>query len=95
MDLGLSYSPQGWWALGASGRCAPVGPCAVDGRLRLSLEVFRTVPRWSLGYGSEGFMTSLMFDRFLTRRSSLRGEIGWRAKAGFFGGIGLGIFPFD
>ena len=95
LDVDLNYSPQGWWAIGARGRCTFLGICAAEGRVRGSLEVFRTVPRFSLGYGTQGLLTSLMLDRFLTRRSSLRGEIGWRSASGFFGQIGLGIFPFD
>ena len=101
LDVALNYSPQGGWAIGARGRCTfPTltgndGLCAAEGRLRGSLEVFRTVPRLSLGYGTQGVLTSLMLDRFLTRRSSLRGEVGWRSSGGFFGQIGVGIFPFD
>jgi len=95
MDVGLNFSPQGWWALGGHARCSAAGLCAAEARLRASLEVFRTVPRWSVGFGTRGIMTSLMLDRFLTRQSSFRGELGWRSQGGVFAFLGLGYFPFD
>ena len=94
-ELDLNFSPQGWWAVGAHTRCSLGGDCGIEARIRASLEVFRTVPRLRLGYGTSGLVTSLAFDRFLSRRSSLRGALGWRSQGGFFGTVGLGIFPFD
>lgn len=91
----LVFSPSGWWGLGLHESCDLDFDCRIEGRARLSLEVLRTVPRLSIGYGEAGFSLGLGLDRFLSRRWALRGELGWRSGPGVYGLLSVGVFPFD
>ena len=94
----LGYSPQGFWALGASARLGASGLTAPKANLRLSLDLLRLVPRFQLGFGYAEAPTWAVdggLDYFLARTMSLRTQAGYSNQVGWNLAAGLAWYPFD
>ncbi len=94
----LGYSPQGFWALGASARLDAAGLTAPKATLRLSLDPLRLVPRFQVGFGyAQGVNWAIDggLDYFLARTMSLRTQAGYSTQVGWNLAAGLAWYPFD
>ncbi len=94
----LGYSPQGFWAVGASSRLDANGLSAPTVNLRLSLDLLRLVPRFQLGFGyAEAPIWSVDggLDYFLARTLSLRSQTGYSNQIGWNLAAGIAWYPFD
>jgi hypothetical protein len=99
LHLESAWNPQGFWAVAGRAALAADGQIQLaQAQFRLSLDVFRAVPRLGVFVGSnEGLSIGAegAVDWFINRHFALRGAVSLDHRLNYDGRVGLVWLPWE